>query len=384
MKEKIDLAVLDKIIKGTIDHLEKGKEQISDIAEFARQEREDLHSSLLKIKSETLQTIEQVDGLEVEERSARLNLMRVSRDFKNHSEADIKSAYDQAKEVQMKLGLLRERESQLRIRRDQMELSLRRLNTTLEKAENLVSKVGVALNFLVGNLLGLGIKIEEIQQKQQLGLRIIKAQEEERKRVAREIHDGPAQAMANVVLRVEICEKLLEINTETLKEELVGLKELVKDSLREVRKIIFDLRPMVLDDLGLIPALKRYIAEFQEMTELTIDFRALGSNQKRLGSALEIAIFRIIQEALTNVDKHAQADRVTVYVEQTKEQLNLRIRDDGRGFDSERVIAGNSGDSYGLIGIQERVELLDGSFKLSSAARRGTDITVQIPLKRAE
>lgn len=381
MAAKLDLAVLDKIIKDTVNHLESGKEQISDIASFARQEREELRNSVIKIKSEALETIEQVDALELEEKRARLDLMRVSRDFKKYNEEDIKKAYDRAKDVQIKLGLLRERESQLRSRRDQMELSLRRLAGTVEKAESLLSKVGVALNFLVSNLLGVGVKIEEMQQKQQLGLRIIKAQEEERKRVAREIHDGPAQSMANVVLRVEICEKLLEIKPGSVKKELVDLKTLVKVSLQDVRKIIFDLRPMVLDDLGVVPALKRYIAELQEMSGLIIDFQSLGSSQKRLGSTLEIAIFRLVQESLNNVRKHAQADRVTVYVEQTPENINLRIRDDGCGFDLEQVMHDQSGDSYGLIGMRERVELLEGTFKVVTAPQKGTDIRVQIPIK---
>lgn len=379
MKNKMDITLLDKIIKDTVKHLEEGKQQISDIAESVRQERDSLYNNLLEIKKETLETIEQVDRLEQAEKSARLYLMKVSREFDRYSEEDVKNAYNNARDIQLKLGLLREREVQLRIRRDQMEVSLRRLQDTLEKAENLVSKVSIALNFLLGNLKEMGTKLEEIQQKQQLGMRIIKAQEEERRRVAREIHDGPAQSMANVVLRVEICEKLLKVNPEEVRKELSELKGLVKESLQDVRKIIFDLRPMVLDDLGLVPALKRYIAEFQERCSLHIDFQVLGNSNERLSGTLEIALFRIIQEALNNVIKHAQAKTVEVYLEQAQTQVNLRIKDDGCGFDLEKVLNNSNSDSYGLIGIRERVELLEGNFKILTAPGKGTNLLVKIP-----
>lgn len=383
MGEIIDLTILDKIITDTIKHLEEGKEQISDIAETARQNRDELKENLDSIKKETLEVIEQVDVLEKEEKEARLHLMKVSRDFENYSEQDVERAYNKARDIQIQLGLLRERESQLRIRRDQMELTLRKVYQAVEKAESLVSKVGVALSYLADNLIGVGFKIEELQQKQQLGLRIIRAQEEERKRVAREIHDGPAQSMANVVLRVEICEKLLEKRPDEVRNELAGLKDIVRKSLQDVRKIIFDLRPMVLDDLGLIPALKRYISEVQEKNSLLVDFRVFGS-QERMSGILEIAIFRVIQEALNNVIKHSGARMVDISLEQVPGQVNLRIKDDGCGFNADEALSGSNKDNYGLIGIRERIQLLEGSFKLITAPGKGTDLKVKIPLKSPE
>jgi two-component system sensor histidine kinase DegS len=383
MAEIIDPAILDKIITDTIKHLEDGKDQISDIAETARQNRDGLKENLDSLKRETLEVIEQVDVLEIKEKEARLHLMKVSRDFEKYTEKDVELAYNNARDIQFQLGLFRERESQLRIRRDQTELMLRKVYQAVEKAESLVSKVGVALNYLADNLISVGLKIEELQQKQQLGLRIIRAQEEERKRVAREIHDGPAQSMANVVLRAEICEKLLEKRPDEVREELAGLKDIVRKSLQDVRKIIFDLRPMVLDDLGLIPALKRYIAGVQEKSPLFINFQVSGS-QERMSGTLEIAIFRVIQEALNNVIKHSGAGMADIYLEQMPEQVNLRIRDDGCGFDADEALSGTNKDSYGLIGIRERVQLLEGSFRLVTAPHQGTDLKVMIPLKPPE
>ncbi len=381
MTEKVELSQIDKIIKETIKRLEEGKEQIYGIGETARQERNELRDTIAKIKQEVLETIDKVDELEKQEKKARVHLMKVSREYERYTEEDVKDAYNHARDIQIQLGLLRGQEQQLRLRRDQMEMALRRLNETVEKAENLTSTVGVALNYLLTNLQGVGFQIEAIQQKQQLGLRVIKAQEEERKRVAREIHDGPAQSMANVVLRVEICEKLLDKDPEEVRQELSDLKGLVKASLRDVRQIIFDLRPMVLDDLGLVPALKRYFSELEDTSSLIVDYRAEVKHEERLSSTLEIAIFRIIQEAINNVLKHSGARIVTVRLETAEEQINVRIKDDGCGFDLDKAMEGSQNDNYGLIGIRERVQLLEGDFKVNTAPGKGTDVLVKIPLE---
>ncbi len=385
LSTRTDLTHLDKIIKETARHLEEGKEEIYSIAENARQEREELRGQVLEVKREALEAVDKVDELEKKEKEARLHLIKVSREFDKYSEEDIREAHENAREIQMELGVWRERENQLRAKRDQLELKLKRLNETVEKAENLVTKVATALNYLLGDLANAGNKIEELQQKQELGMRVIKAQEEERKRVAREIHDGPAQSMANVVLRVEICEKLLHKQPEKVAEELAELKQLVKKSLYDVRKIIFDLRPMVLDDLGLVPALKRYISEFQQDCYFNINFQSMGnSSQERLGSALEIATFRMLQEALNNAHKHSGASNVNIFVEKTDKQLNLRIEDDGCGFELDEALKSSSGDNYGLIGIRERAELLEGEMKINTAPGEGTDIFIKIPLEKKE
>jgi len=138
-------------------------------------------------------------------------------------------------------------------------MRLKEAYKTVEKADNLISQIGISLSYLTGDLENVSLQIEDMKQKRLLGIRIIKAQEEERQRVAREIHDGPAQSMSHIVLKAEICERLVDSDPEKAKDELRTLKSVVRDTLRDVRKIIYDLRPMSLDDLGLIPTLQRYI-----------------------------------------------------------------------------------------------------------------------------
>lgn len=376
----VDLAALDAVIRETTAALAKGREQIFAIAEHARSERDRLRQELEEVQAQITSTIQEVDALEVEERAARRRLMEVSRQFDRYGEKDMQEAYEKARELQIRLGLLRERENQLRQRRDRAEVALKRAEDTVQRAEKLVSQVGVAMSYLTDNLHDLSGQLGEMQQRQALGLRIMRAQEEERRRVAREIHDGPAQSMANVVLRAEVCEKLLGSDPARARQELQELREMVKASLQDVRQIIFDLRPMVLDDLGLVPALRRYLSEFEVRFGLPVELVVLGE-ERRLPQHLEVAVFRVIQEALNNVRQHAAARRASVKLELAEQCVNVLVSDNGRGFDVEEVLSGQRPDSYGLLGMRERVEMLEGKFRVTSQRGKGTQVRVQIPYR---
>ncbi|NPV28917.1 MAG: sensor histidine kinase [Firmicutes bacterium] len=377
----MELEALDRVVKETIEAVDKGKEAIFDIAETARSEVERVKKELMAIKQETLETIQEVDRYTFLEKQARVRLMEVSRDFHKHSEEAIREAYDNAKEVQIQLFLLQEKEKNLRRRRDELERSLKRLTRTVEKAETLVTQIGVVLQFLQGTLQEINLKLEGLQRQQQIGLRIVQAQEEERRRVAREIHDGPAQALANIVLRTEYCEQLLTRDPARVKSELARLKEMVRSSLQDIRKIIFDLRPMALDDLGLVGGLRRLLGELEERHGLPIEFLFFG-RERRLGRTYEVAIFRIIQEALNNVIKHAEASRVVVKLELLSERVVAVVKDDGKGFDLQAVEA--RGEHYGLLNMQERAQLLEGELRIKSASGQGTEIIVTIPIEEGE
>ena len=194
----------------------------------------------------------------------------------------IREAYEVAESLQVELSVARERETSLRKKRDELERSLINVKKMVEKAENMVSHVSVAMEYLHGSLERIADHWEGIKARYQIGERIIRAQEEERRRVAREIHDGPAQAMANVVLRAEICERLLAAGREEVTLELGQLKVLVKESLRELRRIIFNLRPMALDDLGLVPTLNRYLENLREHEGAPVFLTVRGA-ETRLG-----------------------------------------------------------------------------------------------------
>lgn len=376
---KIDTKSIDKILKKTLSAIESGKKQIFEIAEAARKEYEKLLNDVEKIKAETEEIIGQVDRLEREERRARLRLMEVSRDFRKYTEKDIRHAYEYANLIQVDLSVVREREKNLRKQRDELEIRLRDLKETVVKAENVVSQVGVALGFLSNEMGGLCSQVETMQQKQMLSTKIIKAQEEERKRVAREIHDGPAQTMANVVFRTEVVERVLDTDVQRARTELQNLKTQVRECLQEVRKIIFDLRPMALDDLGLTPALRRLLDIMKERNKLSTEIMINGM-EKRLANVLEVSVFRICQEALQNIEKHAKASYAKVKVDFQKDWLYIVIEDNGIGFNEQEVMEVKT-DSYGLLSMRERVEVIDGTITIKSAPGVGTKILIQAPIR---
>src|SRR5690606_22539465 len=257
-------------------------------------------------------------------------------------------------------------ERSLRKKRDELERSLVNLAEMVEKAERLHSHVSVAAEYLTGELERISDHWEGIKVRCHVGERIIQAQEQERRRLAREIHDGPAQAMANVVLRAEICERLLQAGRDEVTQELAQLKTLVKGSLTELRRIIFNLRPMALDDLGLIPTLHRYLENLREQEHVPVRMTVTGEGP-RLASAVEVALFRFVQEAVNNARKHAQATAIEVKVVFAPEEVSITVTDDGVGFDLKALEAEfATRESFGIMSMKERIELLDGEFNVHS------------------
>ncbi|SHE83733.1 two-component system, NarL family, sensor histidine kinase DegS [Thermoanaerobacter uzonensis DSM 18761] len=369
---------LDNIVEKTIEAIESSKEQIFDILEKAKEEARKLETQLEELKIQVINVIKEVELCERKEKKCRLKLAFVSKQFGHLSEQAIREAYEEAKEAQIELALKRREEKELIEKRNELERKLVDNKAIIEKAEKLASQISIALNYLNSDLKEMNSQLEQLKDRQALSVKIIEAQEEERKRIAREIHDGPAQAMANVLLKSELCEKLITKDIELAKIELKNLKDIVQQSLKEVRKIIYDLRPSALDDLGLVPALSRYIKNFSEETGIFVDFTVL-SDYKRLSPEIEITCFRVVQEALTNIKKHSRAKNASVKFEFGMRFISIIIKDDGIGFDKENI-----GQGYGLMGMRERVEILNGKFEISSFKNKGAQIYISIPVRGVE
>jgi len=228
-----------------------------------------------------------------------------------------------------------------------------------------------------GNGYGNGYGNGGSEDSKQVISRVIQAQEDERLWVSRQIHDGPAQTMTNLVLRAEICERLLDIDLTRAKSELSGLKSVVNTTLQDTRRFIFDLRPMILDDLGLEPTLRRYVQQFTDKFKVEVGVTINGMNG-RLPSQLEVAIFRIVQEALMNVAKHAHANHAQVSIEMNGEVVSVTVEDDGTGFNADDSTL-NDPKFRGLTTMQQRVEMFAGQFTLDTAPGRGTRVIVNLP-----
>jgi two-component system sensor histidine kinase DegS len=206
--------------------------------------------------------------------------------------------------------------------------------------------------------------------------------EEERMRIARDMHDGPAQSMANLVLQAEILERLLDRNPKQLVTELAEFKNSVRNALEETRQLIFDLRPMTLDDLGLVPTLRKFIKEYGDRYGLATRFNVVGQ-ERRLPGNTEGVLFRIIQEALTNVHKHARAKMAEVTMNLQPSRVSVTIKDDGQGFDVARTEANlHKNKNLGLLSMRERAELEKGTLEIRSQPGRGTEVKVEIALSK--
>jgi signal transduction histidine kinase len=211
--------------------------------------------------------------------------------------------------------------------------------------------------------------------RQQLA-QVTAAQEEERRRIARELHDGVGPTLASLNIRLRTAHKLLERDHHPVAEEIKELAKLAQANIQDIRRLVYDLRPTVLDEWGLVPALREYVARYREEQGLEVAL-ALPEldDDERLPAPLETALFRIVQEALNNVAKYAQARRVEVVMTRDRKGVTLRIADDGRGFDPE---APRPGTHLGLWSMRERVEQLGGRFETESAPGRGTTLMMTI------
>ncbi|MEH7235754.1 sensor histidine kinase [Bacillus sp. JJ1562] len=373
----LDIKVLDSILEKMVHTVDHSKEEIFRIGEQSRNEFLTLTDELKDIKERVGTIIDDVDRLENHSRFARKRLSEVSSHFKKYSEDEIRNAYEKAHDLQMQLTVVRQEEKQLRERRDELERRLVGLNETIERADHLVGQISVVLNYLNSDFKMVGEMIEDAKQKQAFGLKIIEAQEEERRKLSREIHDGPAQMLANVMLRSQIIDKVYRESPEQGVKEIHDLRKMVRSALYEVRRIIYDLRPMALDDLGLVPTLKKYLSTIEEYNgDTTISFTFIGSEQ-RIPSKFEVALFRMVQEAVQNALKHAEAREIVIKLEIGRNHVTVIVKDNGKGFD----IREKKKDSFGLMGMRERVDLLDGNLTIDSSVGAGTIVMIQVPIE---
>jgi two-component system sensor histidine kinase DegS len=281
---------------------------------------------------------------------------------------EIRSALDEHTDSIAQLALAEREFQDLAERRAAATDRLVALRTDLELvADVLRSANGIATS-------------EDHPQLRNASRQVFQVIEQERMRIARDMHDGPAQSMSNLVLQAEILERLVS-QPDAIRAELQEFKSSVRNALDETRQLIFDLRPMTLDDLGLIPTLRKYTREYSEKHGIQVRLHAVGEDQ-RLPGNIEGTLFRIIQEALTNVQKHSRAQLAEVTLNINRERALATIKDDGQGFDvhaAEGDLAENR--NLGLISMRERCELERGVLEIKSQPGKGTEIRVEFRLQ---
>lgn len=379
--DNIGIKKINDIVKSTLNVIEESKGAIFDISENARREVYNLKDELQYLKAEASSIMNDCQKLELKVIKSRQRLANINRNFDKYSEEEMKQAYIETNELMVELAVCREREKNTIARRNDVERRLKSAIETVGQAEKLVAQVGTVLNYLSGDLQKLDEHFENAESKRLLAIRIIKAQENERRRIAREIHDGPAQAMSNVVLKAEICEKMADIDIKKAINELRSLKDVVRLCLKDVRRVIYDLRPMSIDDLGLKITLQKYIESFKNEHSIRIELIIKGNDSRIKDSNISLAIFRVVQETLNNTYKHANATFISIQLECAENSILLRIKDDGEGFDISSLhdISRDDDGGFGIMGMKERIELLEGTFKITSEINAGTTVKVKLP-----
>lgn len=364
----LSIDALNSVLDRAICVVADSKEEIFRISEDARVEMERMQRQLAEIKQLISHTTREVESTEKRARSTRQQLAKVSRDFQQHNEAEIREAYEVANQIQVELMLLRQKEKELWQRREELQRAILTMEDLVKRAEELLGQIEMATKMLSGSWGQVDAKLQELDNWQQLGAKIIAAQEEERQRIARDLHDGPVQTLAGISLRTELCQRLLELDPPRLAPELGQLEQMVKTSTSDLRKIIFNLRPFALDDLGLVPALERMFQRLLQEDGLLVELVVHGE-ERRFNSTKEVAVYRIIQEALNNVHKHAEVNSALVKIEFLEKRLRVQITDYGRGFADE-----TSDGGYGLLTMRERAELVGGSLSIYSRPKNGTTV----------
>jgi len=224
---------------------------------------------------------------------------------------------------------------------------------------------------------------DELREKEkvrgQLLQKVIAAQEDERKRISRELHDETGQSLTSLMVGLRMIEEATTL--EEARQRAGDLRTVAGQTLDNVRSLARELRPSVLDDIGLVPALERYTHDYGLRHHIAADFQAVNADGHHLSPEVSTALYRIVQEALTNVARHAQAHSVSVLLDCRNETVRVIVEDDGRGFDVAQVLSRREHDRHlGLLGIRERVELLGGTMTIESQPGAGTTLYVEIPL----
>jgi two-component system sensor histidine kinase DegS len=290
------------------------------------------------------------------------HLQQVQGQMDTLSPQEVRNAYDSALDAQQRLFVMRGQLEKLQAEKTHLE----RLKSILAGA-NASSTEGVDASTIISSGKSTLASVEML----------VNAQETERQRLSRQMHDGPAQALSNFILQAEIAMRLFDIDASQAKSELNSLKSSAMGTFQKVRNFIFELRPMMLDDLGLVPTVRRYAEAFKEQTSLDVNVTVTG-NEKRLETYLEVMLFRAIQELLGNAARHSQATQIKVLLDVGDDRVRVSVEDNGKGFDPEAV---QQGASLGLKLIRERAEMLGGNFELDSAIGRGARISFGVPAR---
>ena len=262
-----------------------------------------------------------------------------------------------------------------------LSLASRRPRSFTPREIALVNSVAHQIALTIENVRLYNLNRTHQEDLRQLSLKVLSTQEEERRRISRELHDAMGQGLLALKLHLEILAEQIPPEMTSQREEIAEAHAIATQTIEEIRRLVADLRPLKLDDLGLVPTLRGLVKDFAKKFKIRTTLKRVKL-YRRLPPDMETMIYRIVQEALTNVAKHARATEVSIWLERIEEWVRVRVIDNGVGFDAT-TLARRRARRFGLVGIQERVDLMGGSFQILSGRGRGTELRVELPLAPA-
>ena len=335
------------------------------------QEMKRIKEKLAEIKGQIDQTQLVVDREQQRNADIATELRTIQDNIETVPRQDIRTKYDEAIDARFRLTTMRGQLEKFQSNREVLE----RQQASLSQLLGIVQGVDSLPSNEPASPTGLRPASVNI-------VRIVQAQEEEKLRLARLMHDGPAQSLTNFILQTEICQRLFDRDPARAAEELGNLKSTASVTFQKVRDFIFDLRPMMLDDLGVIPTVRRYVDSFKEKNDLDTKLELMGE-ERRLESHREVMLFRGIQELMGHARDYAGASELTIRLDIASDRVRVDVEDNGRGFDAQAAFTGDDthldARSQSILTLKEKFELVGGSLSVSSSETDGTHVHIELP-----
>jgi len=346
---------------------EPGTDPIQDLLAETQDELEQVSREVKEISLLVEQSRTDVSRLAQRHATISNQLRNLQLNFDTVPRADIKSAYEAAQDAQQRLFTLRGQLDKFQSDQTNLERYLAHLKKTL----SVLQSIGTGAAHANGDGGGPSAIV-----------RVIEAQEAERQRLSRQMHDGPAQDLSNFILQAEIAMRLFDHNPERARDELTNLRTSAASTFQKLRDFIFDLRPMMLDDLGLVPTIRRYVDGFNGKGGVNATAVFTGT-ERRLESVREVLVFRAVQELLGNARDYAQATEVNVRLDMDEQRVQVIVEDNGKVFEGQQ--AQEAGQKMtGLPALNERIQMAGGQIEIHRQPGQGTQVRLAIPAGQAQ
>jgi two-component system, NarL family, sensor histidine kinase DegS len=336
--------------------------------DYCRRSGEQIQQQLKEIDMLIQQTSSEVDRFMQSNARAVARTRQVESTFETIPRDDIRKAYETLIENQQRLFTMR---GQLeKLQSDQKHLT--RIAELHQRILGFAAPVQLSLAEQSGE--------RSPTASQAMVISIIEAQEQERLRLSRHMHDGPAQSLTNLVLQAEICERLFDRDTERARTELAELKKNVMNAFKSVKGFIFDLRPMMLDDLGLVPTMRRYVEGMANEGFHGLTLKVTGK-ERRLAPHKEVTIFRVIQALIHIGREQGQANNIAIHLDIEEDEVRVKLEDNGIGFEIDEALTSVDAVRLNLPTHRERIEMLDGKIHFVSSPGQGLLVNFTLPVE---